>query len=299
MIALPMRGAPTVAGGWGFHRLFRKWLTERAIPWTSDYRGTAVLVNGWAASFWRVVWAKAHGARIVHRLDGSGAAYGRHDGATVDRRMRWLNQLADVTIYQSAYCSRVLRPLGFQPGPVIYNPVDLDLFYPAPQRYDKVRPCVAVVAWSGNPMKGLDETAGIICLHPEVDFAVIGPYPIAEWPNVHWHGVVNHAQLSGILRRCDALLTLSKHEACPNHVIEALASGVPVIFRYEDCGAIYELTANAGLIHYPETGMWDFKGALDAALRQDSMIRDRARKRAEENHDPNLIFPRYLEALTR
>src|SRR5688500_5088932 len=100
----------------------------------------------------------------------------------------------------------------------------------------------------------------------------------------------------------DVFLPLELNPPCPNAVIEALASGLPVIgFR---TGALPELVGADGgvLVDYggaPERLAPPDTGALDAALESVSASLDQyrlfARRRAEQNFSSTRMFQLYAQ----
>jgi glycosyltransferase involved in cell wall biosynthesis len=72
----------------------------------------------------------------------------------------------------------------------------------------------------------------LIARHGLDDFVLLpGPYSQAQAPDLY--------------RSADAYLTLTHQDACPSGVIEALASGLPVI--HPGSGGVPELAADAGI----------------------------------------------------
>ena len=125
-------------------------------------------------------------------------------------------------------------------------------------------------------------------------FYLCGQYADAPaLPNLHLLGVLDRGPLAAILRSVDALLTYSENEACPNHVIEALASGRPVFFR--DSGAMKEVIGDCGIETSPES----FATALDDVGRDWPAWSARARRRAVDFFDADTILGRYAAELAR
>ena len=84
-----------------------------------------------------VRWAKARGAKLVWNQNGVGfPAWAGRRFAETNRPMAELRQLADFVVYQSEFCRESAdRFLGgvSSPSRVLFNPVDLAEFSPAPQ----------------------------------------------------------------------------------------------------------------------------------------------------------------------
>jgi glycosyltransferase involved in cell wall biosynthesis len=295
-LCIPVADAPQ-GGMYSFFRNFRRWLDARAIPHTEalDDDWDVLIVNSWVAPYRRVLRAKRRhpGGRVLHRIDGSAQDYGRD--AASDVRQALVNSLADASVFQSAYgreaTRRRYRVIG-QDGPVIHNPVDLERFTPAGPREDLPgRLRVIHVAWSTNRMKGGAHLAPLARRHPEVTFVLVGPYPeLPALPNVVAVGHADWDRLPRLLRSCECLLILAENETCPNVVLEAMASGLPVLYR--DSGGTPELVGECGAPVVPET----FGERLAELRPRRAALAAAARRRAEEHFAFDVVFPRYLAA---
>jgi glycosyltransferase involved in cell wall biosynthesis len=233
--------------------------------------------------------------RIIQRIDGAAQDYGRNPEA--DRRQRKINFLADLTIFQSEYSrysTREKYPVIANDGPVIYNPVDTQLFNPygESRSFQPYAQLVACVTWSTNPMKGSSHVYAAAASNPDIGFVLCGQFPDApKLPNLFPLGILSRMKLSIALRSCKMLLTFSKNEACPNHVLEALASGLPVL--YDDSGAIREIVADCGL---PAT-VQNFHDQYSLISKKLDQYSESARHRAQTYFSPQKIFPKYMNAL--
>ncbi len=300
-ICIPIE-ASTPAGAFQFLAGFEAYLHQAGWTVTRDLGdGYDILF----ANSWHVVRAQVlEGlrrnplARVIHRIDGVAADYGRQDGS--DAHQTRVNRLADVTIFQSHYGRHAAREryrVIAHDGPVIHNPVDVERFLPdGPSHPMPDWPTgakVVCVTWSTNPMKGAAEVYATARQNPDTLFVLCGRYPDApEMPNVHPMGVLDREHLAAALRTCDLLLTYSRNEACPNHVLEGLASGLPVL--YVDSGASAELVGDAGL---PVT-VDDFGDGLARIISDRGAWAGRARARALDRFAPDVVFPRYETEMT-
>ncbi len=286
-------------GGQYFLQLFRRYLSDHGHRVVDDVEGRydVLFTNHWVVPLATLLRGLRHNpdARLVQRVDGVAADYGR--GGNADRRQAVVNLLADVTIFQSEYsrwAARMAYRVIRHDGPVIFNPVDVDRFRPDGDRLplpDGIR--VACVSWSMNPRKGASEVYAVARENLDVSFYLCGRFRNlpSESRNLHHLGVLGRDNLAGVLRSCQVLLTFSRNEACPNHVIEALSTGRPVL--YVDSGATKELVGPCGLAVRPET----FRPALLEILDDWDTWSVLARERAVTVFHPEQIFPRYLEAI--
>ncbi|MCW5875597.1 MAG: glycosyltransferase family 4 protein [Anaerolineales bacterium] len=283
-------------GGFYFLDNLSRFLIENQYEVIQDLKASyeVLFTNSWMTShrdLLRAVWHNPH-VRIVHRIDGAAQNYGRN--AESDYEQNKVNRFADVTIFQSRYARYATRekfPVIGQDGPVIYNPVDLDVFTPKGTRRKFPRQHqVVCVTWSTNPMKGASQAYAVAAKHPEVDFVLCGNFPDApELPNIHTTGVLDRTKLTEVLRSCQAMLTFAKNEACPNHVLEALACGLPVL--YDDSGAMGEVIGNCGL---PVT-VENFGSQFTSLLQTYPGLSRAARIRAEQMFNPRRNFAQYVE----
>jgi len=234
------------------------------------------------------------GLRVVHRIDGAAQDYGRNPQA--DRVQRQVNLLADLTVFQSQYCRRSTRELFLviaHDGPIIHNPVDVEQFRPDGERVTFPEPVtVCCATWSTNPRKGLQSVYDAAAANPDIGFVLCGRYPDApRLPNVHMMGVLDRRTLATIMRSCTAFVTFSEREACPNVVLEALASGLPVL--YKPSGASPELVGECGL----PVELADFRTQLDRVVADRAKLSRLARERAVSRFSPERVFPLYIGAI--
>lgn len=296
-ICIPIEFQPQ-GGGYYFLQNFKRYLHDsgHVVHKQIDAHYDLLFTNHWMVPRGAILRAVRHNprVRIVQRIDGAAQDYGRDPEA--DRRQRAVNQLADLTIFQSEYCRYSTRekfPVIRQDGPVIHNPVDLEVF--TPQGATRTFPhkiLVAAVTWSQNPLKGSASVYEVAAANPGVGFVLCGNYPDApDLPNLHVLGLQGREDLAAVLRSCQALLTFSQNEACPNHVLEAMASGLPVL--YIDSGAMAEVIGAAGLPVTEET----FRRQLDALMADHAHLSAAARARAEAMFNPEVVFGRYMAEL--
>jgi teichuronic acid biosynthesis glycosyltransferase TuaC len=127
---------------------------------------------------------------------------------------------------------------------VIPNGVDLDIFHPAEDAATS-RPTQQLIA-VGNlkPEKGfhilLDAMKILTTKHPNIRLCIVGSGPeekrlkrkrthLALQDNVLFTGPIPNEKLPHYYRTADVFCLASLREGCPNVVLEALASGVPVV----------------------------------------------------------------------
>jgi glycosyltransferase involved in cell wall biosynthesis len=298
-ICIPIRPQPQ-GGGFYFIHLLRKYLTRSHIPWTEDLREEfdILFVNSWQVPYKTIAEVKRErpAIRVVHRVDGSAQDYGRRDDA--DHRQAQVNMLADATVFQSNYGKNSTREkfkVIQKDGPIIYNPVDIEMFNPLGEKSSlqgKMKVCNA--AWSMNRKKGTWQIPELARRNPGVIFILCGQYPsVPALPNVHHFDHLSYPDLARVMRSCDLFLDLSENDCCPNTVLQAMATGLPVL--HKQSGGIPELTGDAGVT--VELDASNFRHALEHAMDCRKMLGEKARQRVVEQSAPEIVFPRYLKVM--
>jgi glycosyltransferase involved in cell wall biosynthesis len=189
-------------------------------------------------------------------------------------RARLLRQ-ADYVIYQTAFCKLGAdRFYGEPRGPweILPNPVDTTLFMPAADRPE--RPLTLLLAGSQYQRYRLEvalETLALVCRErPQARLLVTGELsfaPDAEEEattlvrrlgvegSVDFLGPYTQVEAPALMRRADLLLHTKYNDPCPTVVLEALASGLPVV--YSATGGVPELVDAAAGIGIPGPLDWE------------------------------------------
>jgi len=298
-LALP---ASPAGGSYTFMRNFQDYLTQENIPWTNNLHEDydLLFLNSWQTPFKQAYEIKQSRPtmRVIHRIDGVAQDYGRYDG--VDWLQRDVNTLADQTIFQSHYSydtTRTKYKLIHQEGPIIFNPVDVERFSPIGNQYDlpkKTKPRILTISWSKNRNKGTWRLPELARLNPDLEFLHAGQTTFeASPPNLLQLGRVAHTHLPDLMRSADIFLNLSLYDPCPNVVIEALASGLPIL--YMNSGGTPELVGkNAGLAITDDES---FRPQCDLVLAQLDIYQANARQHASTSFTFSKIFRQYLDAM--
>lgn len=285
-------------GMYSFIHNFSNYLESHSIPYTDDIHDqyTILFVNSFMVDYGLIkhVKQRLRQVKVVQRVDGSARDYGRTDDA--DHRQARVNMLADLTIFQSNYgkysTTQKFKVIS-QDGPVIYNPVDTKLFSPEGEKLNfPYRVRVYHATFSTNPKKGIREVYEVAQGNPDIDFILCGRYEdLPQIPNIHFLGHLGREELAQVIRSCTLLVSFSENEACPNVVLEALASGLPIL--YKDSGGTPEVVGKCGL----KITVSHFREQLERALSQREELSESARTRALTMFSPDVIFPQYLKAM--
>ena len=190
------------------------------------------------------------GCRMVHRVDGPIGVYRGFDDGT-DRSIAAMNaELAEATILQSRYSLEKHRELGFElrEPTVVSNAVDPAIFRPPSTREPIAGRKVRVIAtsWSDNARKGAETLAWLAAnldrARYELTFVGRGQ---TELESVRTVGPVPSAEVARLLREHDVYLAPSHDDPCSNALLEALACGLPAVYR--ESGGHPELVGEGGL----------------------------------------------------
>ena len=297
-ICIPIEDKPQ-GGMYTFLRYFRQYLCAQQIDLTDDLEDDydVLFVNSFVVSAADILKAKrSHpGLRVIQRVDGSTRAYGRQDAS--DSEQTRVNLLADLTIFQSQYSKfSTRRKYKVIPGngPVIFNPVDCELFHPGTDMLppgQNTRVCS--ISFSTNPKKGTWHIGALAEANSDVEFVLCGHFPkLPDLSNIVLMGHLSPVDLAEVLRSCHIFLHLAENDPCPNVVIEALASGLPVLFK--PSGGTPELVGPCG---YPVTEK-SFRYGLEYVLAHWRHLAITARQRACNLFGLNKVLSEYVHAIT-
>ncbi len=188
--------------------------------------------------------------RMIHRIDGPVTLY-RGEGTSEDDRIFELNRrFASATVFQSAFSFFESCTLGYRAvSPiVIHNSVDGRIFNAEGRRQFQNNGKLRLIstAWSDNPRKGgpfykwLDQNLDF----NRFDYTFVGRVQ-QRFENIAHIEPQESESLAAILRDHDLYIAASHHEPCSNALLEALACGLPALYRND--GGNKELVGFAGL----------------------------------------------------
>jgi glycosyltransferase involved in cell wall biosynthesis len=207
--------------------------------------------------------------RMVHRVDGPIGVYRGFDDGTDATIVAVNAELADATILQSRFSLEKHRELGLElrDPHVVHNAVDPAIFHPPPERPPLAGRKARVVAtsWSDNERKGAETLAW---LDANLDFdryelTFVGRAP-ARFERIRTVGPVPSQEVAMHLREHDVYLAPSQDDPCSNALLEALACGLPAVYR--DSGGHPELVGDGGLPYRDDADVPDVLGRLLAEL---------------------------------
>jgi glycosyltransferase involved in cell wall biosynthesis len=286
---------PPSGGGHQFVRALVRELESRglAVEMNQVSTGTPTcLVNSFNFDLARLRRFAARGPRIVHRVDGPIGVYRGFDDGTDEWIARVNADLASATIFQSRFSLEKHRELGFElrEPVVIPNAVDPAIFHPPESRdpLDGRRIRLIATSWSDNPRKGGDALAWLDrnVDHTRYELTFAGRAPSA-FDHVRVVGPLDSTALAGLLRTQDAYLAPSRDDPCSNALLEALACGVPAVYRAS--GGHPELVGEGGLPFREDEELGEVLARLVGELDE--------RRAAISIHPISWVADRYLEVL--
>jgi len=283
------------------------------------------------AARWWAALARRRGTTVVWNQNGvSYPGWERHGWRSTNAAMTPLLRSADHVFYQSEFCKTSAdRFLGQPTGTweILHNAVDTRLFAP---RSRPLPETPLVLMLGGNQSEryrletAVETLAALIRRGTEARLLITGNLRWGRDPRQAMHeareildreGVADHVELVGaysqaeapaLLQRAHILLHTKYNDPCPGIVIEALASGLPVV--YSASGGVPELVGDEAGRGVPVDPTFDRMippdpGALaDGIERVRASLRDysaAARKRAVQRFDIVPWLARHADVFER
>jgi glycosyltransferase involved in cell wall biosynthesis len=258
---VPAPGEPVAGGTAKFQRLATRF-PNHPTDFSLLYLGSTWLPRDLRPLLWH-----ARRRRVPLVLNQNGIGYPGWAGAGTDAFNEPLRRVlgqAEHVLYQSEFCKRSADEWVSEPGgswEILHNAVDVRHFTPAehPQANGPV------VLLGGDQYQayrlelGLRTLAALRAEHPDAKLLVTGRLVSAIDPIVERLGLGGRVEILGrysqadapaIFRRAQVLLHTKVNDPCPSVVIEAMASGLPVV--YPRSGGVPELVgddAGIGVAH--------------------------------------------------
>ncbi|MHC1772605.1 MAG: glycosyltransferase family 4 protein [Flexilinea sp.] len=267
---------------------------------------------------------RLNGINWLHRVRNSGLRYFIHSEAANFSIAFVRRFIASGIVYQSTFCedrwNKVYGKVN-KPVQVIYNGINLDDFKPSGNLVN--RDSIRIMTVEGNLEHGsefgLDTALDLIMALAEkyscpiilriagnvdakVEKQILNEISSApEHVKVEFLGVVTKQRLAELEAESTFFFSAELQTACPNSVIEALASGLPVIGF--DTGALKDVVGNGGIIVPYGTDFIKLEKpvleplieAADAVICHNERFRIEARKRAEKAFPIGKITAAYID----
>ena len=277
-----------------------------------------LVVGGTKKHKWLKICKKA-GVRIVHRLDGMNWLHRVkkmplkqkllaevRNRMTAKIRRKW----ADHIIYQSQFVKewweKVEGPTKVEHS-IIPNAVDLSVFKPKESSKPAKLICVeGTIDYSPFALDTLEFLAGAF---PQLEVEIYGNIEdkslMDKFPVLNFKGSISRDKIHEVYNN-GIYISLDVNAACPNTVIEALASGIPVVGY--DTGALKELISENGggavsfgsdpwKLQNPDLN--NLKLGIEHILENFEEYCVNARKLAEDKYSIDLLTEKYIKVLSR
>lgn len=170
-----------------------------------------------------------------------------------------INTTDDICVFVSEYTRKYFKNIGYKNNQVhvIFNGCDTNIFYPINKKQDKIK--IVTHHWSLNENKGYDYYDILdkyLDKHPELEFIFIGRGFNDRYKpkNIKMIGPFYGQELGDAIKQCDIYITGSKYDACPMHVVEALACGLPILY-HEELGGGSEICHKCGEMFTDESSL--------------------------------------------
>jgi len=258
---VPVPGEPVAGGTAKFQRLATRF-PNHPTGFSLLYLGSTWLPRDLRPLLWH-----ARRRRVPLVLNQNGIGYPGWAGAGTDAFNEPLRRVlgqAEHVLYQSEFCKRSADEWVSEPGgswEILHNAVDVRHFTPA----EHTPANGPIVLLGGDQYQayrlelGLRTLAALRAEHPDAMLLVTGRLVGAVDPLVDRLGLDGRVEVLGrysqadapaIFRRAHVLLHTKVNDPCPSVVIEAMASGLPVV--YPRSGGVPELVgddAGIGVTH--------------------------------------------------
>lgn len=273
-----------------------------------------------------VVLTRPHTVNVVHFVHGPWLRSPYHNAKQQSGVQAWYQYVysalnarwekktfaeAEHVIAVSEMVGRELRAIGVpdEKCSVVVNGVDVDEFAPGPADRTALglpeSPVLGLfVGDIKSPIKNLDTVLRALVQTPDVHLAVAGtldgsPYPalaadLGVADRVHFLGF--RRDVADLMRAADVFLLPSRRDSCPLVLLEALASGLPVIAS-QNVGNASLIGDSAGFVlddpEDADTLSTHLRTVATDASRRASMAR--AARATAEQHSWDQMAARYLK----
>jgi len=185
------------------------------------------------------------GAKIIQRVGDLGT----HSKPELTRLVQETLKHSDHFIFPSNWAKDEIRFTGLNFSLIPNKPLKIFFENQKPGKIIEDKLKIVTHHWSTNPKKGFDFYSRLdewCHSHPEYSFTYIGRLPDnVKFLNSSYIPPSDALFLSQELPRHHLYLTASREEAGANHVLEGLASGLPVVY-HSDGGSIVEYCEDFG-----------------------------------------------------
>ncbi len=190
------------------------------------------------AIMYRMVMEGKRKVKVIARINENDARKGT---TGVDEKLLEISNHVDGTIFVSDWLQDYFMTKGWgcKENIVIKNGVDLDIFKPA-EKLNNGKVNIVAHHWSDNYMKGFDIYEKIdewVGSHPDYSFTYIGR-DRNTFKNTKVIKPLGGKRLGTELGKYDVYVSASRFDPGPNHILEALACGLPTLVHKDGGGCV-------------------------------------------------------------
>jgi glycosyltransferase involved in cell wall biosynthesis len=242
-------------GGVGtFMANLKHYLDSVKFPYTTDINSAQHIFFPINFDFEQIKKIKAKGGKVIQRMDGvhyptqHGPEYINLNKLTKDIYRIHSNFVVFQTEYSRRQCFVMYGERPVETYSIIVNGANLEMFYPDENRQpDKKLKLITVGNFRKQVMlEPIMQALDLIGDKALYELTVVGPIAQPELKAellkrkyVNYIENKSSAEIAEILRQHDLYIHTNINDLCPNSVIEAVSSGLPVVGY--DSGAMKEL----------------------------------------------------------
>lgn len=316
---------PISVDGWPTRLLKDQAFAWKSAKWLNDHSDSLdiTLANGC------ITWASTE-ANAVHFVHSAWLQSPVHTARVRNGPYAWYQYLYSVVnawwerkalsqtpcvIAVSHQVRQELEAIGIDADSihVIHNGVDIDEFRPGTADRMKLGlpPDVPLALFVGDirtPRKNLDSVLNALATVPALHLAVVGStegsiYPqmassLGLAPRVHFLGF--REDVPDLMRAADLFVFPSRYEACSLVLLEALASGLPVVTA-RTAGGAELITESCGRVLSDPNDVQALADTIKSLAQKPDLLQDMSRsaRRLAEQHTWSTMANQYLALLGR
>lgn len=175
---------------------------------------------------------------VFYRVNECDARKGTNE---IDDLIVRMSPIVDEYIFVSNWLRDyfVARGLISNRSSVLYNGVNKEHFYPDSTHITSKKLRIVTHHWSNNVLKGFDiyERLDQILNDQDIEFTYVGR-DRGTFKNTIVIPPTAGKELGDAIRNHDVYLSASRFDPGPNHIIEAVASGLPILTHKDGGGAV-------------------------------------------------------------
>lgn len=249
-VYVPNVSSTKIGGGWTFLSNFSKAVakhTDIELVMTLEEADILFAFSPTTIDQPTIEKAKNQGKKFVLRMDGV-PEDSRNSGKGTSRLIKYAQQ-ADLIIHQTEFIKRTVGKILKMQGAtadevVVYNGVDTNIFTPEGNKlpYNGIKN-IFHIHYRKDPNKRYEEVVQMYrelwTIRQDVNLVLLGRYP-SMWQQYRY-GFFNgerisrfaptdsKEQIATVMRSCDLFFDASFADPSPNVVMEAMATGLPIL----------------------------------------------------------------------